>query len=191
MRQVSFSSLKSQGCKNIRHNIRFMSFAITRLTSPPPPYDDWVSNALNLNIFAITDDKHVRSTKYKSMVILDFRQANLKGMTSIWMNSPQVLDPASDLEYQQFENKCSSVRLIRYHLVIVSKCGSYGWNYATFRFHANFEGSSLPRISITLRPVYEQARQGEIDGKKGQKKWWRNNDFLWIPKVVLHSKASV
>ena len=33
--QVSFSSLKNQGCKNIRHNIRFMSFAITRWISPP------------------------------------------------------------------------------------------------------------------------------------------------------------
>ena len=31
-----------------------MSFAITRRISPPPPYDNQVSNALNLNIFAIT-----------------------------------------------------------------------------------------------------------------------------------------
>ena len=79
--QVSFSSLKSQGCKNIRHNIRFMSFAIPRRTSPPPPYDDWVSNALNLNIFAITDDKHVRrqSTKFLiSMVILNFNVLRLR-----------------------------------------------------------------------------------------------------------------
>ena len=78
---MSFSSLKSQGCKNIRHSIRFMSFAIPRRTSPPPPYDNWVSNALNLNIFAITDDKHVRrpSTKFLiSMVISNFNVLRLR-----------------------------------------------------------------------------------------------------------------
>ena len=52
-----------------------MSFAITRRISPPPPYDNQVSNALNLNIFAITAlIKADQKKKYK----ISHKSGNIK-----------------------------------------------------------------------------------------------------------------